>query len=459
MSNQNQLPPTYSPRASLAALGLKLAELDLFAPIRKLVTIQQKTVKYSPDQKLYSAFVNILAGGKRLVEVNKLVRADPLLQRTFSGISAAEQSGVQKTLDACNETNVNQMYEALQQIFRTYSQAYRHDYHQNWQLLDIDMTGAPCGRKAAMATKGFFSGLRHNQRGRQMGRVLATHYQEIVVDRLYAGTVQLNTALPDLVGAAEKILAFDAYKRYRTICRVDAGGGTLKDVNWLLDRGYQVHCKDYSSQRATVLAKSVKEWVADPLHSDREVGWVTLATTEYVCPIRRIALRFKKGNDHWNYAVIISSLPTWAILELTGEPFEVASDQLVVALAFAHFYDQRGGGVETEFKEDKDGLGLTSRNKKSFSGQEMLMLLGTLAHNVLIWAREWLKVVVPKLQRYGLKRLVRDLLTISGFGYWANEKQIGTIVLNQTDPYSKTMAQALAGLLAGQAVAVEVGQT
>jgi len=38
---------------------------------------------------------------------------------------------------------------------------------------------------------------------------------------------------------------------------MDAGGGSLEDVNWLLARGYLVHCKDYSGQQAKRLAKSV----------------------------------------------------------------------------------------------------------------------------------------------------------------------------------------------------------
>jgi hypothetical protein len=40
--------------------------------------------------------------------------------------------------------------------------------------------------------------------------------------------------------------------------RNDAGGGSVEDVNWLLERGYQVHCKDYSTSRAQRLAQSVQ---------------------------------------------------------------------------------------------------------------------------------------------------------------------------------------------------------
>ena len=48
---------------------------------------------------------------------------------------------------------------------------------------DVDVSGLPCGPKAAFATKGYFANQR-NRRGRQLGRVLATSYEEVVVDRL-----------------------------------------------------------------------------------------------------------------------------------------------------------------------------------------------------------------------------------------------------------------------------------
>jgi hypothetical protein len=64
--------------------------------------------------------------------------------------------------------------------------------------------------------------------------------------------------------AAEKTLHLDASKRSRTIVRLDAGGGSLDDVNWLLSRSYQVQGKDYSGQQAKRLARTVEHWFTDP---------------------------------------------------------------------------------------------------------------------------------------------------------------------------------------------------
>ena len=52
-------------------------------------------------------------------------------------------------------------------------------------------------------------------------------------------------------------------------------------------------------------------------------------------------------------------------------------------------------------KGDKQGLGITKRNKKRFEAQQMLVQLGALAHNVLVWAREWLAPLAPLLADAG----------------------------------------------------------
>jgi hypothetical protein len=163
----------FSPAASLAALGVKLSQLDLFGPIRAQVQIRQKIVKHTPTDKLYDAFISLLAGAHGLVEINTRLRADSALQKAFGRNACAEQSVVQETLDACTPENVGQLEQAMDVIYRQYSQGYAHDYQASFHLLDVDMSGLPCGPKAAFATKGYFAGQYH-RRGRQLGRVLAT---------------------------------------------------------------------------------------------------------------------------------------------------------------------------------------------------------------------------------------------------------------------------------------------
>jgi hypothetical protein len=392
----------FSACASLAAIGVQVRHLDLFGPIREGVRIAQKTVKHTPVDKVYDAFISLLAGAHGLVEINTRLRSDSALQAAFGRTRCAEQSVVQETLDACTGENVSQMERALDTIYRQHSQGYQHDYGAAWQLLDVDMSGLPCGKKAAFASKGYFAKQR-NRRGRQLGRVLATRYEEVVVDQLFEGTTQLTTALQPLLQAAERTLALDERKRARTLVRIDAGGGSLDDVNWLLSRGYQVHCKDYSHRRAQRLVQSVQHWVDDPKVAGRQVGWVEIAAPEYVRPVQRIAVRCRKSNGQWGVGILISTLDAAAVLALIQAPARSQADLAAVLLAYVYLYDQRGGGVETSFKGDHQGLGSTKRSKKRFEAQQMVMLLGTLAHNVVIWARRWLTQIArpSKLRHYG----------------------------------------------------------
>lgn len=454
-----------SAHASLTALGLKLQQLDFFAPLHEHVQIAQKTVRYSPIDKLTDVFIALLAGARSIAPINQGLRTDPALQRAFGRPGCAEQSTLQDTLDACTEGNVAQLQAAYDQYYRTYSRGFRHDYQADWQLLDVDLSGLPCGRKAAVATPGYF-GAGKRRRGRQLGRVLATRYGEIVVDRLFPGNVQLATALPPLVEAAEQTLGLDTAKRARTLVRVDAGGGSVGDLNWLLERGYQVLAKDYSSQRAAQLAQSVTHWYADPKVPGRQFGWVETPADAYVQPVVRIAVRCpkrpKKGQDKaaWAVGVLVTPLSAATVLSLTGQPESAAADPAAVLRAYVYLYDQRGGGVETSLRGSKSGLGLTKRNKKRLPAQQVLVLLGALAQNLLLWAKAWLADAAPAVRPLGIQRLVRDLWGIGGVVELDPQTgQIVRIILNQANGFAHRCLTALATLVAPQGVVVILGET
>jgi hypothetical protein len=375
-----------SGQCHLAALGVKLKELKLFEPIEQRVQIAQKTIKDRPSDKLYDAFISLLAGAYGLVEINTRLRADAALQRAFGRNRCAEQ--------------VEQMEHSLDTSYRQHSQGYQHDYQADFQILDVDMSGLLCGPKAAFATKGYFAKHR-NRRGRQLGRVLASRYREVVVDRLFDGKTQLTRALQPLLLAAERTLQLDEDKRHHTIVRVDAGGGSLDSVNWLLARGYQ-------GTRQRLLGPT-------------------------------------------------SQTPGQHVLGLTGQPLSSRDDTAAVLLAYVTFYDQRGGGVETSFKGDKQGLGLGKRSKKRFAAKPMVMRLRSLAHNVIVWARHWL--ASPTLQHYGTLRMVRDVFHSSGFLLTDAYGQVAQIVLNPTAPLASTLVHPLLKLLVCVHVAVNLGQT
>ena len=154
-------------------------------------------------------------------------------------------------------------------------------------------------------------------------------------------------------------------KRRRTVIRVDAGGGSLDDVNWCLERGYHFHGKTFSSHRAEALAATVEQWYADRRQPERQVGWITVDEPDYVRTVRRLALRRRKKRGGWKYAILLSTLSPRDIIALMNLPVDRVNNTQAVALAYAKLYDKRGGSVEVEIKEGKQGLGINRNQKRN----------------------------------------------------------------------------------------------
>ena len=76
-------------------------------------------------------------------------------------------------------------------------------------------------------------------------------------------------------------------------------------------------------------------------------------------------------------------------------------------------YDRRGGAEVEQFRNDKSGLGLEARRKRSFLGQKGYILLTDLAHNLLADFYHRALINSP-FEGYGPKRIVRDLLAMPG---------------------------------------------
>ena len=426
----------FSPRATLAALGIRLQGLNLFGPVRDHVHIGQKTITHPPVQKFYEAFIAILAGAHGFVEINKRRRSDPGMPAAFGRQGCAEPSVVQETLDACPEANVEQRHHAMDAIYRRHRRGYRHDYAQRFQGLDGEMSGMPGGTKAACATKGSCATQRH-RRGRQVGRVLATRDDAIVVDRLLGGTTQLTSALRPLGQATEQTLERDEHPRCRTVWRLDAGGGSVADVHGLLEHNSHVHGKDSSGTRAQTLAASVTAGVEDPRIPERHVGWVTVAPTASSRPVRRVAVRCRKQNGQWGVGVLISTLSPHEVLALARQPVDRVTAPSAVLLASVYCYDQRGGGVETSCKGEKQGLGVTNRHKKRCAAPQMVTQRNALAHNTMVWARQWLTPSVPSVRSGGIMRMGREVFHVSGQIVFDHRQRITQIMLNQADPLAK----------------------
>jgi len=446
----------FSARASLAVVGVRMQQMQIWKSVEQHVDIKQKAIKYKPLEKLLDAFINILCGGHGIVEINTRVRPDQALQCAFGREGCADQSVVSDTLNACTPENVTQMRRAIQEIYRSHSQGYRHDYEQYWQVLDADMTGLPAGRQGEGVTKGYFA-RQKNRRGRQLGRVVATLYEEIVTEHLYNGKTQLDRSLQELVNAAEEVLDLDESRRQRTIVRVDAGGGRDADINWLLQRKYLLLGKVKHWRRAAKLARSVTTWYPDPKVPGREVGWVE-ELHPYAQPTRQLATRNLKKNGDWSYHVLVFTLSNEMLFWLARQPIRHQPTSQQILFAALQAYDLRSGGAETIVKGSKQGLGLTKRNKRRFAAQEMLVLLSQLAYNLISWIRNQLACQTPRLRLYGMLRMVRDLFHVAGNIELDAQGRVLQITLNEAHALALPFVRALSPLVARDDMSLYLGQ-
>jgi hypothetical protein len=430
----------FSSRASMAALSVRFR--DMWAEVEKRVHIRQKTISYDPIDKLLLATLNILAGGQGIVEINTRLRCDAVFLKAFGCDKCADQSVVSETLNACDAENVAELRGSLRALLIKHGQCTQH--HEQIRtplLLDIDLTGLLAGRQGEGVTKGYFSDHK-GARGRQLARVLATDYDEIVCERLYAGNRQLKHVLDDVLDELEQVLQLTPEGRARTILRVDAGAGSDADIDKQLTRGYLLLTKVTSSSRSRKLAESVTSWHQDPKEHGREWGWPE-ASHEYVRETRQVVVR-KKHDGKWRYRALVSNLDDETLCRLARQPVRRQVTDIERLFLIAHAYDLRSGGVETSNRGSKSGLGIMKRNKKRFSAQEMLVLLAELVYNFLTWTRNLLAQTDERWARYGPLRMVRDVGQIAGVIYLPQHRgQRLQIILNGKHPLASRFVSAL----------------
>lgn len=233
--------------------------------------------------------------------------------------------------------------------------------------------------------------MKKNVTGRQLARVSAIDHQETVWSELFPGNRHTANCLPAAMRGVQSSLELAEKQRKRTVWRMDGGGGSDDNLRLLLAEGYQIHAKGYSSSRAAALAKKVSRWDA---YSELWLGEVE-PTFDLGRPIRVFVQRRRK-NAQFVHSYFVSTL------------------KLPSKIHFLTHYNRRGGAETEQFREDKSGLAMALRRKRSFEGQTAYVLLTDLAHNLLAdFKHHALKG--SRFEEYGLKRIVRDLLCMPGF--------------------------------------------
>lgn len=392
--------------APLCALGYFLTTRNALEPLQQ-VEIPQKSVKHRPTDKLLDCLIGILTGCSALYQINDTVRPDQTLQKAFGRDDCAEQSVVSETLDACTPQSITQLRQAVEAIDRRFrrvslaGEQSRPEAITNWQeiwdqflVVDIDLTGLPASPDAEGSTKGYFPHKR-NQTGRQQLRISAPQSGEVLWEKLFAGNTKGFQVLKEALQALERLLCLERKEdRAKILLRLDGGFGTDAAINWVLWRGYQMIAKGYSATRAQKVVATVPpdEWEVGPTLG-QELG-IPDEPHRYGRKTQSVGRRWQDKQEKEHCDLLITTLMR---LSQAG---------------VAKLYDSRSG-AESGIKEDKQGLKLEGRRKRDFQGQEALLLLTQLAHNLLVWSRAWF-FRGTRIADFGLVRLMEAVLKVPG---------------------------------------------
>lgn len=409
--------------APLAVLGYCLTRTQFLAPVWADLDLHLKTVDHSVRAKLQDVVLSILASCRSVSQVNTRLRPELALAHAWGRDRLAEQSTLARTLNAFTSTEVAQLRQGSEILFRRESYVLRHDFDQDWLWLDIDLTPLPISKHAESSTKGKFD--RKNRYGRQLARVHAPQYHETLFSRVYPGNQESSPTYRPTIDALDPFLALTTAQKQRTVLRSDAGFGSDANVNYALEAQWQVLTKNKGGRRPPAWAKQVaaEDWL--PLGKERWVAQA-VAPPAYARPCQCLVLYWYTSNGTVKYAVVISSIPSWSMPQTVD------------------YYDNRGA-CETEIQADKGGLKMERRRKSCLAAQEALILLTDLAHNLLAWVRQWMFAGTP-LADFGTTRLTQDVLELPGRLFFDQER-LAEVQLNELHPHAEEVAMGLQRLL------------
>ncbi len=142
--------------APLVALGCYVREQDLLSPLWSRLHFSQPTHTDNPCGALLDGWVSILAGCRSISQVNTRIRPDPLLAQAWGRERFCEQSTLARVLDGCQASQVEQVREGVEALYRWIGQAPQGAWPGELTV-DIDLTGLLAGKQAQGASKGYFS--------------------------------------------------------------------------------------------------------------------------------------------------------------------------------------------------------------------------------------------------------------------------------------------------------------
>lgn len=188
----------------------------------------------------------------------------------------------------------------------------------------------------------------------------------------------------------------DHNSRRALLVRGDAGFGSIEDIMFLSELGYDFLLKGYSPHTARVLAKDVaeNEWIRfNPIICVAERGIIKLPGCPY--PVRVVLGRTKTPKvQGFQYFHLVTTVP----------------ERIKDAPGLVKLYNARQT-IEAFIKTGKNVLNLKHFRVRNFYGIQFTLVLGLLAHNFMTWARREIFAGTP-LARIGIREFIEQAMRV-----------------------------------------------
>jgi hypothetical protein len=278
--------------------------------------------------------------------------------------------------------------------------------------IDIDLTGDVCKSKDdPTVTKGYFA-QKKGKTGRQKAWAYMTdahgRIQHLLALEYGSGKMRLQHCLPALL---EKIMSLFGIKgskyrhlRKRIVIRIDAGGGTPRNMGILEKYGFSYFLKGYSYYVARQVCNAVSEWLKIP---GKDGGFFGLSTEtdlpnlrKFCNPVPKLTVfgfRQVKEDGKVEHSHYITNVPDYMRLSVDG-----------TLTGMWHYYHGRAS-IESCVKTERNILHTAHKRSWQFYPSWGYLIVAAIAYNLLYLLRD---LFFSSAWRVGMKDFVRDAINI-----------------------------------------------
>jgi len=426
----------------------------------KYVSVGQKEYFFSPNQKIMEVLASMLFGCEDNKRINKVLREDNPEYSIFFGLPWwAEQSVVSDTFRALSAENVQQLETVWQESLRVthvIGDLRRHIEAGGHITIDIDLTGDVCKSKDdPTVTKGYFA-QKKGKTGRQKAWAYMTDarggIQHLLALEYGSGKMKLQHCLGPLLEKLMVLFGIEGNKhrhlRKHVIIRMDAGGGTPRNMGILGESGFSYFLKGYSYYVAGQVCNEVPEWLKIP---GKDGGFFGLSSktdlpnlAEFCDPVPKLTVfgfRQVKEDGKIENAHFITNIPDYMRLSVDG-----------TLTGMWRYYHGRAS-IESSIKTERNILHTPHKRSRGFYPSWGYLIVAAIAYNLLYLLRD-LFFSSTSQSDIGMKDFVRDAINIpcqiKTRKVRGKPVRQAFLVLDKTNKYAKAFFQKVGEKSIGQ---------